>query len=143
MSSGFAAGLIKYMKNGKGEMILLIFSNVILIFCTILFYQFIIKNNVYDVKSVVAESADGSITIYITGSINWKNIIMYLLFIITANLVIISIIKIIEYKNILNISLKYKIIIIIAFDVISLILLFPSLIGALIFNIMKHYKGIK
>jgi hypothetical protein len=82
---------------------------------------YIIKNNVNDVKSAATENVDGSITIYITRSINWKNIIMYLLFTITANLVVISIIKIIEYKNILTISLKYKIIIIIAFDVIFLI----------------------
>jgi hypothetical protein len=95
-----------------------------------LFYHFIIKDNINNVKSVVTESTDGSITISITHSINWKNIIMYLLFIITINLAIVDIIKFIEYK----------IIIIIAFDIISLILLFPSLISALIFNIMKYYK---
>jgi hypothetical protein len=127
----------------KDKMILLIVSDVILIFCTILFYYFTIKNNINDVKSVVTENADGSTTIYIFHSINWKIIIMHLLFVITINLVIVTIIKFIEYKNVLNISLKYKVIIIIAFDIIFLILLFSGLISALIFNIMKHYKGIK
>jgi succinate dehydrogenase hydrophobic anchor subunit len=84
------------MPNKKDEMILLIVSDVILIFCTILFYYFAIKNNVNDVKSVVTENADGSTTIYIFHSINWKNIIMYLIFVITINLVIVTIIKFIR-----------------------------------------------
>ena len=131
------------MKNDEGKMILLIISDIILIFCTILFYNFLMKNNINNVKAEAVDGVDGSTTIYIFHSINWKNIVMYLLFIITNNLIIISIIKTIEYKKMINVSLKYKIIIISAFDIISLILLFPGLIGAIIFNIRKYYKMLK
>jgi hypothetical protein len=131
------------MKNEEGKMILLIVSDVILIFCTILFYNCVMKNNINNVNSEVVNGVDGSVTIYIFYSINWKNIVMYLLFIITNDLIIISIIKVIEYKKMINISVKYKLLIIIAFDIISLILLFPILIGAIIFNIKKHYKTLK
>ena len=141
MPSGFAASLIIMYERGK--MILLIVSDVILIFCTILFYNFVIKNNTNNVQSVATENSNGTTTIYIFHSISWKNIIMYLLFIITINLVIVSIIKIIEYKKIINVSLKYKIAIIIVFDIISSILLFPSLISTLIFNIIKYYQKLK
>jgi hypothetical protein len=131
------------MKNEESKMILLIVSDVILIFCTILFYNFVMKNNINNMQAEVVESANGSTIIYIFHSINWKNIVMYLLFIITNDLIIVSIIKIIEYKKMINISLKYKILIIIVFDIMSLILLFPNLIGAIIFNIKKHFKMLK
>jgi hypothetical protein len=68
---------------------------------------------------------------------------MYLLFIITNNLIIISIIKIIEYKKTINVSLKYMIIIIVVFDIISLVLLLPGLTNTLVFNIIKYYRKIK
>jgi hypothetical protein len=126
----------------KGKMILLIFSDFVLIFCTILFYNFVIKNNINNAQAIINDNTDGSTTIYVVSSINWKNIIMYLLFTITMNLVIVSIIKVMEYKKIINVTLKYKIIIIIVFNIISLILLFPNLIGALIFN-LKFYKKLK
>jgi hypothetical protein len=131
------------MKNKESKMILLIVSDVILIFCTILFYNFAIKNNINNMQAEVVDSVNGSTTIYIFHSINWKNIVMYLLFIITNDLIIISIIKIIEYKKMINISLKYKILIIIVFDIIFLILLFQNLIGAIILNIKKHFKMLK
>jgi hypothetical protein len=131
------------MKNEESKMILLIASDVILIFCTILFYHLIMKNNINNMQAKVVDDANGSTTIYIFHSISWKNIVMYLLFIITTDLIIVSIIKILEYKQMINISLKYKILIIIAFDIISLILLFPNLIGSIIFTIRKHFKILK
>jgi hypothetical protein len=130
------------MKNEIGKIILLITSDVILIFLTILFYNFVMKNNINHAQAVVINNG-GSTTILITYAPNWKNVVMNLLFIITINFIIISILKIVEYKKIINVPLKYKILIIIAFDILSLIFLFPSLIMALVSTIIKYYNILK
>ena len=130
------------MRNETDKIILLIISDAILIFLTILFYNFVIKNNINNAQAVVIDNG-GSTTILITSSIDWKIVVMDLLFMMTIDLIIISIIKIMEYKKIINVPLKYKILIIIVFNIISLIFLFPSLIKALIFNIIKYYNRLK
>jgi hypothetical protein len=130
------------MRNETDKIILLIISDTILIFLTILFYNFVIKNNINNARAVVIDNG-GSTTILITSSIDWKIVVMDLLFMMTIDLIIISIIKIMEYKKIINVPLKYKILIIIVFNIISLIFLFPSLIKALIFNIIKYYNRLK
>jgi hypothetical protein len=124
-------------------MILLIVSDVILILCTILFYKFVLKNRSDNVQVMIKDGIDGSTTIYITNPINWKIIMFYLLFLITSNITIMNVIKIIEYKNIVSISLKYRIIIIIVFDIVTSIFLFPMLINTIIVKIIGYFKNIK
>jgi hypothetical protein len=128
------------MIDTNSKILIFIVFDVVLIICTILFYHFIKQNSITDVQSVVNENIDGSIIIYTVQSFNLKIIIFYLLFTITSNLIIITILSIIECIKIMSISLKYKLITIISFNILSSILLFPSIIGVLIFNILRIFK---
>jgi len=123
------------------EMILLVVFDATSIFCTILFFSIMKKRKNAD--AIIKNNDDGSTTIYINNKVDWKIITFYLLFTLTSNLIILSIIKIVEYINVTNVLLKYKILIIVVFDIIGLILLFPSLTSALINKIIKCNKKSK
>jgi hypothetical protein len=89
----------KGMENKKKWIICLVALDVLLIFCIVFLYKYL-KNIDYDSLSSIIEESDGQTTITIQTISFLPNKIffyLYLLMFITINLVLVTVIKIVEY----------------------------------------------
>ena len=117
------------MDNGKKKIMFLIFSGVIIIF-GVLILPNILPSVFFSFKEASAVAIiggdDGPTTIYIAASGNWMLILYYSILLFGIDLILLGIIKIIEYKKNKNIGSKYFFILI--FNIIIVLLLFPNTI---------------
>jgi oxaloacetate decarboxylase beta subunit len=124
--------------NNKKKIILLIVAGIIISFFLI---AVISKLPLIDFSikeasaTAIIGGADGPTTIYISNSNNWKYILFYTLLLFAIDLLVLIILKIIEYKRKKNINLKYLVLFIIIFNIPIVLLLLPStLIHLMIVN---------
>jgi hypothetical protein len=120
---------VNCMTNDRNKIILFIIFDVVLIFGTIFLYNLVVKNNINNASAIVVEGIDGKTTIYISTLFNWRIILVYSLSFLMNSSIILTIIKIIEYKMEKNISSKLKIIIILPMNLLLTILVFPDMVG--------------
>ena len=126
------------MDNAKKKIVFLVFLGIVIIIGVIGITN-ILPSVFFTFKEASAVGiiggADGPTTIYIASYINWKLIILFSLLMIAIDLIVLAIKKIIEYKRKKNIASKYSILFIFIFNIIVIVLLFPSaVIQLLILN---------
>jgi Na+-transporting methylmalonyl-CoA/oxaloacetate decarboxylase beta subunit len=124
------------MDNDKKKIIFPIFLGFIIIFGVIIVPN-MLPSVFFSFKEASAVAiiggADGPTTIYIAASGNWMLILYCSLLLFGIDLIVLGIIKIIEYKINKNIGSKYLFILI--FNIIIVLLLFPNtIIQLLILN---------
>jgi hypothetical protein len=138
----------KDIENKKKWIICLIALDILLIFCIVFLYNYL-KNIDYDSLSSIIEKDDGGTTITIyTISLLPNKIFFYIytLMFITTNLVLVTVIKIVEYFKSKKFRLIIGMLIIIPINLLMTLLLFPngllySLIidlGVIIIVTIKH-----
>jgi Na+-transporting methylmalonyl-CoA/oxaloacetate decarboxylase beta subunit len=121
----------KNMANSIKKIILLFFLCVIVIIGVFIAINFLPKI-FFSMSETLAVSviggADGPTTIYISASPNWKLTLLYLLLWLTINILVILIIRIIEYKRKKKTALKYYIITLAIINIPVVFFLFPSIL---------------
>jgi len=118
----------KDIENKKKWIICLVALDILLIFCIVFLYKYL-KNIDYDSLSSIIEESDGQTTITIhTISLLPNKIFfyLYLLMFITINLILVTVIKIVEYFRREKLRLIVGILIIIPINMLMTLLLFPN-----------------
>ena len=116
----------KDKRNKKKRVICLVVLDILSVFCIVLIYNYT-KNADYDSLSSIVELDDGRTTIYTMSLLpNKISFYLYILVFIAINLILITVIKIVEYFRKNKLKLIVGIIIIISFNMLMTLLLFPK-----------------
>jgi Na+-transporting methylmalonyl-CoA/oxaloacetate decarboxylase beta subunit len=117
------------MKKWKTKIVLFIILGIALLCGTIFVSNVLFNNNKQIVSSIkIIGGADGPTTIYIYPQFDWRLCLIFSLFAIALNLIILTIINIIEHINIKTMRIIFKIIIIFMVNFLLSIILFPSMV---------------